>query len=251
MATLPKPTHSPLFSVVEVEINAQCNRSCSYCPVSILPKAVGARYMARALFVHLLGQLAAISFSGRLSYHIYNEPLLRRDLELLITDARKHLPLAHQILYTNGDRLTPARHASLTSSGIEHFVVTRHDSKPFTLYDNATILTPHQLDLTNRGGFLRHVGVADEAHRRHPCFAPSEMLIVTVTGDVLLCYEDAQRQHVFGNITDKSIVAIWNDPAFVLVREHLVSGRRSGARSICAECTNLAHISPGRSWFAL
>lgn len=242
---------APAFTVVEVEVNSRCNRSCGYCPVSVLPAPPVPRFMPAGIFTRLLEQLSEISFAGRLSYHLYNEPLLRRDLELLVIEARTFLPSARQVLYTNGDLLTPNRHGTLTRAGIDHFVVTRHDHSQFAACDNVTVLTPDHLVLTNRGGTLPHLGVAQASHQMRPCFAPSEMLIVTASGDVLRCYEDAKRGHVYGNIMQSALGEIWYSEDFILARTNLAAGERDAVGGICSACTNLAHALPGNSLYAL
>jgi len=46
----------PLFDVVEIEVNSRCNRSCHYCPVSVLPVSGQAR-MSRTVFTVLIDNL--------------------------------------------------------------------------------------------------------------------------------------------------------------------------------------------------
>lgn len=241
----------PSFSVVEVEVNSRCNRRCGYCPVSTLPTPQVPTFMDREVFVTLLVQLSLVSFAGRLSYHFYNEPLLRRDLEDFVAQARAALPLAHQVLYTNGDFLSPQRHSALKEAGIDRFIVTRHDNSEFPAYDDVLVLTPDQLVLTNRGGAVPHIASRNSKCDALPCWAPTEMLIVTAIGDVLLCYEDAQRRHIQGNIMRNTLSEIWNNEHFAVLRARLASGERASAAGICLRCNNSAHTKPGNSWFAL
>jgi 2-deoxy-scyllo-inosamine dehydrogenase (SAM-dependent) len=105
------------------------------------------------------------------------------------------------------------------------------------------VLTPDDLVITNRGGMMFENGDPLTS----PCHAPAEMLVVTVEGDVLLCYEDAQREHVFGNIMESPLEAIWADERLVRIRELLAAGRRSQAGAMCAACSNRAHVRPGQS----
>ncbi|MGH9349180.1 MAG: radical SAM/SPASM domain-containing protein [Vicinamibacterales bacterium] len=242
-----------LPSVVEVEVNSRCNRACSYCPVSVLPAPPVPTFMSDAVFEHLLTGLAEWRFDGRFSYHLYNEPLLRRDLERLARATASRLPDAHQVLYTNGDLLTPQRYQSLRDSGIAEFIVTRHDgdAERVAPRPRQTVLVPAQLQLTNRGGTLPTRRIALQTPLQTPCYAPSEMLIVAADGAVLLCYEDARRQHAMGNITERPLADIWTSPRFVELRARLAAGARAAAGGICAVCDNCAHDRAGTSWFAL
>lgn len=235
--------------VVEVEINTRCNRHCSYCPVSIIPPPPGPRFLEDAIFERLVRELETISFDGRLSYHLYNEPLLRQDLERLIEIAAVRLPSAHQVLFTNGDLLTEDRYQSLCRAGIGEFLVTRHDGDgdEFPQRPLQNVIIPPQLDITNRGGTMSQTAHAFPMS----CYAPTEMLIVTATGDVLLCYEDARRQNVMGNILNESLLDIWTSERFVRMRSLLVAGKRETVGGICATCDNRTHATRGHSWPAL
>lgn len=240
-----------LFTVVEVEVNSRCNKRCSYCPVSVLPIPDVPRYMNNDVFQKLLGELVRINFDGRISYHFYNEPLIRRDLEELIRQVKVKLPIAHQALYTNGDLLSDKRYSSLKEAGIAHFIVTRHDFTPIPERPLQTVLYPTNLQLTNRGGILVELPKVSPQILSLPCYAPSEMLIVTVTGDVVLCYEDAERTQIMGNILESSIEKIWLSEKFVRLRKELADGNRFNGASICRNCTNKVHYIPETSWFAL
>jgi 2-deoxy-scyllo-inosamine dehydrogenase (SAM-dependent) len=204
--------------------------------------------MAGPVYDRVVGELARLDFSGRVSFHFYNEPLLRKDLEVLVVALRSRVPRAIPVLYTNGDFLTDDRYASLCAAGVESFIVTRHDFTPIAERPKQLVLTPDDLVITNRGGaFAPSVAVPE----RTPCYAPDEMLIVTVTGDVVLCYEDAHRRHVMGNVMERPLEHIWFSEAFVKVRSLLLEGLRSDASALCANCDNLAHTQAGSSFFAL
>ena len=203
--------------------------------------------MEGAVFTKLLNNLQQLDFRGRISYHFYNEPLLRDDLEDLIKQTRKLLPAAHPVLFTNGDFLTEDRYLKLRASGVEYFVISAHNGQEHPDRPGQVILNPMELELTNRGGVIPFLPTATEHILNKSCFAPSEMLIVTVSGDILLCYEDARKKYVMGNIMDDSIESIWMSNQFVAMRTLLREGKRSKSADICRLCNNLAHVSAGKS----
>lgn len=233
-----------LFEVVEIEVNSRCNRSCAYCPVSFM-RPNSQRTMSAEVFATLLDSLARLEFAGRISYHRYSEPLLRRDLEDLVALVFHRLPLAKQVLYTNGDLLSPKRYEALCKAGVHQFIVTRHDGTAIQQRPLQVVLYPTDLLLTNRGGSLGHLTSA----LTEPCMAPAEMLIVALNGDVLLCYEDARAENVMGNILAADVGEIWQSERFVKARYLLAAGRRSQAGSLCSNCDNRAHVVAGRSSF--
>jgi GTP 3',8-cyclase len=237
---------SELFSVVEIEVGSRCNRACPYCPVALDPRPPVPVKMPRAVFDILVGQLAELDFGGRVSYHFYNEPLLRKDLDALVSAMDERVPRALQVLYTNGDMLDDSRYARLRTAGIDYFIVTRHSGGDFPGRPFQVVQQSQDLVLTNRGGTLTSLPAPTVAARRQPCYVPSEMLIVTVTGDVLLCYEDSRREHVTGNILRQHVRDIWQSPRVTDLRVALAGGERS-ALPMCSRCSNVAHTRPGLS----
>jgi GTP 3',8-cyclase len=234
----PEPVAWP--SVVELEIGVSCNRACSYCPNSTLGSTSDLTFMEIGLFRRIIAQLSDIAFSGRLSFHFFNEPLMRRDLEVLVTIARSALPLAHLVLYTNGDLLNDARYHNLLNAGIDFFLVTRHGGEPMKPRLHQRVQFPRDLDLSGRAGAV--VGVTTSLRRA--CHAPFEMLIVTINGDVVLCHEDARREVVLGNLARSTIREIWFGETMDKFRHHLMLGKRQETGSICARCDNRAYPGP-------
>lgn len=228
-----------LFKMVEVEINSRCNKRCVYCPVSIDPPRDQPKLMEPTLYARLLDELVRLGFDGRLSYHFYNEPLLHPRILDIVGQTHERVPAVRQVLYSNGDLLTDELHARLSEAGISRFIITSHDHKPVPVRPNQVILMPEDLNITNRGGAL----VSLSKTLTLPCFAPSTMMIVTVTGDVLLCYEDYYRTETFGNIREMPLDEIWYSPRLEEIRRRLVCGDRT-ATPVCGQCNNRVHQHP-------
>ena len=235
------------FSTVEIEVNSRCNRKCSYCPVSILPYPKVPKFMSKDLFTKIIMNLKSLDFIGRLSYHFYNEPLLRKDLSDLVSFTKSYLPSAYQVIYTNGDLLTDDRYNELIQSGIDLIFITSHSMKEFPVRPKQELHFPDELTLTNRGGSLQHLGEPAYSTKQLRCYAPSEMLIITSNGDVVLCYEDAKREHVMGNVQTNSIEEIWFSDKFKAIRHSLSTIGGRNQIDICSKCTNQAHIERGFS----
>lgn len=236
--SLAHPTPWP--SVVEIEVGVRCNRTCEYCPNDTVGTTSSSSFMDIQLYDRIIAQLAEIAFSGRLSFHFYNEPLLRKDLEVLVSAGRRALPLAYFVLYTNGDLLSEARYASLLEAGIDFFIVTRHGLEPMQLRKHQLVQFPQNLDLSGRGGAVESI----VRPLRRACHAPSEMLIVTVSGDVVLCHEDARREVVLGNLGKSSLQEIWHGDVMEGIRNHLIRGERQEAGPLCAGCNHRAYPGP-------
>ena len=227
------------FKMVEIEINAHCNRRCSYCPQGVASYRKSPRFMDIENFKRITLILKEADFEGRLSYHFYNEPLLHRQLDDFIKIVRDELPKAHQVIFTNGDLLTDKRYLELRELGVYKLIVTSHGGKVFPEREGQVNLTPQNLNLTNRGG-----KVLEESETLHvPCFAPSTMLIVGIDGDILICYEDADKKTVLGNLFLTPLSEIWNSEKAVRIRARLEAGDRT-VEDICKVCNNVSHNTP-------
>lgn len=235
------------FLAVEIEIHAQCNRSCSYCPNSISSRPEQGE-MDLSLFKLLISQLKDISFKGRISYHFYNEPLLNKNFPWMVEYTRKNLPQAFIVLFSNGTLLTENIFYDLLGKGVDRFIITKHEGVnkiPMDkFYDDLAINRRDQIvrkdfermDLTNRGGMLEHINSKRDTSKL-PCFIPRCVLVVSVEGNVLTCFEDFLGHTSMGNIKDQHIAEIWSHPAYRELRANLASGRRS-EYAICSKCNN-------------
>lgn len=233
-----KDIHS-WFQVVEIEVSSKCNRRCKYCPQTYKWFRKPEHLMDKALFKHIISQLTELAFAGRLSFHMYNEPLLHPGLEELVAHARSMLPLAWLVIYTNGDLLTDERYNSLLNAGIDRFLVTRHNPGFFARRTFQEIRYAGEFMLSNRAGLINH---SDSI--RLPCFAPCEMMMIHHDGSVVLCHEDAACQAVMGSADRQTLCEIWFSESFKRYRSILTRGDRNKAGELCAICDNRLHPLP-------
>ncbi|MFA6118719.1 MAG: radical SAM/SPASM domain-containing protein [Parachlamydiales bacterium] len=227
------------FKMVEIEINSHCNRQCPYCPQGIPEYRKPPVFMNVENFQHIMNSLKKAEFSGRLSFHFFNEPLLHPNLDEMIICAKEILPNAHQVIFTNGDLLTDETFNKLIALGVSKIVITSHSGKIYPQREGQIVLKPIDLNLTNRGGKV----LKKTSTLSIPCFAPSTMLIIGVNGDIILCYEDADKTLILGNIFNNSVEEIWNSPLAVNVRNELEKGNRNN-QQVCCKCDNTTHIDP-------
>lgn len=228
------------FQVLEVEVNSRCNLRCSYCPQRDELFQPLEKLMPVALFQRIIDMAESIQFAGRLSFHHYNEPLLRYDLECLVKYARRQLPLAFLELYTNGTLLDNQRYEKLLFSGVDRFFITNHNYLSIPQRSFQKIKLPGDFYLSGRGGIIDQTDNSWEV----PCYAPTEMLIVRHNGDVVLCHEDALSHSKMGNLETDSIEQIWFSERFKNIRRDLKYGKRSKVGGICTLCDNRLHLLP-------
>lgn len=228
------------FQVLEIEVNTKCNLKCSYCPQSKASFRKPEARMPVDLFDHILDMVSQIDFSGRLSFHHYNEPLLRKDLSQLVEKARDKLPKAFIALYTNGILLNDKRYHSLLTAGVDHFFISNHENKKIIQRDYQEVRSPGDFVLSGRAGIIGSLQESSTA----ACYAPSEMMIVRQNGDVVLCHEDATSKHVMGNLSQQTLEEVWFGELFLEYRQLLENGERRKAGGICELCDNFLHPLP-------
>jgi radical SAM protein with 4Fe4S-binding SPASM domain len=201
--------------------------------------------MSLEMYNLLLYQLSDFDYKGQLAPCFYNEPLLDKRLPEMMRTARTVLPKAQLTIYTNGSLLTTRNILTLFNSGLDGMVISQYeenlpkDDVRHVLSDlpqnikkkiRYRILKNDQY-LSNRGGMVK----IKKSIKKKRCYQASTDAIIDYEGNVLLCCNDYKIEHVFGNIEDKHILEIWNQPDYKKVRRELRKGIFKF--DICKACT--------------
>jgi radical SAM protein with 4Fe4S-binding SPASM domain len=241
-----------MFLGVEIEINHHCNLSCDYCPNSKTErKETGA--MSPQIFERAMRQLQELDYKGRISYHFYNEPLLNPYLETFVKTSKQLLPETKSEISTNGTLLTLEKFNQLRAAGVDKFTVTKHkDLKKIAFEATYEALNDEEkrsikfndhssLIYTSRGGLVPYGRELNDNIKKRRCLIPECMLVITVKGNVLPCYEDYGQHNVMGNINEMSLKEIWNSDKYVQFRQDLWNGHRE-KYAVCKDCNNIKVI---------
>lgn len=115
---------------VRLELSAYCNRSCGYCPVSLLENRKDkTAQMPWEMFTKCIDELARIGYDGIIYLCQYNEPLYDRAYLLKALDYMDRLlPECFVKLVSNGDYLTAEYFRELTKHRIGEFTISVHYS---------------------------------------------------------------------------------------------------------------------------
>lgn len=237
-----------MFSVVEIEINSNCNMSCSYCPNGY-DERVEKGQMSFESFSLIIDQLKSINFEGKVSYHFYNEPLLHKDLDKFVLYTKKQLKNVVIDLYTNGTMLTQEKFETLIESGVDKFTITKHEgiSNSYIFDKTYSKLSEDQkkrvkylghedLELSNRGGLLENI--ENKYPKGLPCFIPLYHVVITLRGNVLPCYDDFYQTLTMGNVFDNSLSEIWNSEKYQEFRSRLRKKNGRMTEKVCSKCSN-------------
>ena len=238
---------NPELKMVEIEINHHCNRACSYCPNSVATRKEQGE-MEPLLFEKIMKELALNAYQGSISYEFYNEPMLAKNFEWFVKTTRQYLPHNRIDLYTNGTLLNLEKFRTIRSLGVSRFIVTKHQGIESYLFDHTFASLSDEeksvvlyqsykdLNLTNRGGTVK-AGPENPLHLT-PCLIPEFLMVVTVLGNVLPCFEDFHEENIMGNIGELSLAEIWEGEKFKDFRSHLKKGLRH-LESPCKNCNRL------------
>ena len=238
------------FNEINIDVNTSCTRRCSYCPNSVYERGLlkNQKLMDENTFKKIIDELAKVKYRGVLSPVHYGEPLLDKRIFRLMAYAKKKLPKATLLIYSNGDCLTPSAYEKLISSGVTKFILTQHgitkskrlgelfehikrnpNKKVRTNFSKFNENTP----LLNRGGLVKPKNVLYEPG----CIWPNNALVIDVDGNVILCCNDYLSTIKFGNVSKKSLLEIWEDKKYKNIRRDLIKKRFK--LSICKKCVGI------------
>jgi len=226
----------PIFSIVEFNLFGNCNRECSFCPVSDssfyqkTKDAIGVE-----LYFKIMSDLAEIGYEGKILYSAFCEPLLHKSIEKLIEISKNKLPKSRVEIVTNGDLLTEKKLKALFESGLDTISVSMYDGshqaeyfnkmkEVLRLKDEQVVLRRRYFDGDNYGITISNrVGLVDsnkyrdkneqkvlELPLKEKCYYPFYMTVVDYNGDMLLCPHDWKKTTVIGNLEKDNIWNLWS-----------------------------------------
>src|SRR3989338_4041002 len=201
---------------VEIETTTECNRRCSHCPNSTYTRS---NYlMEESLFRKIIDELSETGFNGKIFPHFYGEPLMDNRMPDLIAYSKSRLPASRLILHTNADKLDEVVLKVLIEAGMDKMVITGYNSSisegalgiienpDYGRFVMSSSIKEHRL--FNRGGL-----VAIPEERRaipSPCYVAPHTIVIMYDGNVPICCNDYLGSAVFGNISERPLMDVWN-----------------------------------------
>ena len=235
-----------MFTNIEIGTTDLCNRRCSYCPSSRFPSKNRLGNMKKEIYTNIINQLADINYKNIIHLHHFGEPLLDKNIEYRVNEARKKLMDAKIYFSSNGDYLFPEKFKRLIKAGITQIVVTNHN--PNGEYSKALRSLLDYLKknpkykkyfklfeikyFSNRGGLIK-LGKKKKRMKMRKC-QYTHVLEINPRGNVVLCCNDYLEKNVFGNVQKKTLMNIWNNKEFKKIRKNNRKGRY--ALDICKNC---------------
>lgn len=235
---------------VNIETTTLCNRRCWHCPNSIFDRSLkkNEKIMPESLFKKIIDELAELNYQGRVSPHLYGEPLLDTRLVRLMEYAHTKIPKANLLIYTNGDFLDREVIDKLYEAGVNSFFVSLHSGtrkdeerikklKEYVERTNKKICIDYQI-FDNTVPLATRIGLVhvDKVMDFPPCLADDNPATINYQGDFQLCCNDYLGEIAFGNVANERLMDIWTKKSFQNVRKQLK--RRVYVLDICKRCVN-------------
>lgn len=240
----------PLFSIVEFNLCGLCNRRCVFCPrvnPELFPNVDEG--ISVGLYEEIMKDLRKVDFGGTIIYSAFSEPLLYKEIEVLIEISRHYCPKARLEIVTNGDFVTSEKLSKLFKAGLTTLCISMYDGphrlahfkalqKKAGLRDDQIIfrqrwLPPEKhfgITLSNRAGALeiKEIGIAPlKEPLKKPCYYPFYQIFINYDGTVLLCAHDWNKRLIVGNLNKQSILKVWDNDILKQVRVNLSRANRN------------------------
>jgi MoaA/NifB/PqqE/SkfB family radical SAM enzyme len=211
--------------LIEFETTSYCNRTCSFCPNSIIDRLSEKLIMPEATWQAILDGLREVEYSSTIVWSRYSEPLSERRILERVRQVREAAPRARICINSNGDYLDADYLRELEESGLDRLWVDIYfpDDEVYDL-DKATLYHAKFLKRTNRTGTMvatapelsykiasdrleivthvRNVAamkamdlsdrgglvqIARQTVREAPCYAPYKHLVIDWDGSIVIC----------------------------------------------------------------
>lgn len=242
-----------LFGHVEIETYNRCNGGCEFCPVSVKNESRPECKMEEKLFKKIINELGAMNYDGRLALFSNNEPFLDDRILDFHKYARAHVPHARMHLFTNGTRLSIDKFIEVMQY-LDELIIDNYsqnldllpncrdikaycETHPELIGRVTIVLRKPQEILTSRGGDAPNKKEKN-SYADAKCILPFRQLIIRPDGKVSLCCNDPFGKNTLGDTCKDSLIDIWNNDRFRLVRKCLAEGR--GNWKHCEYCDTVS-----------
>ena len=235
--------------LISIETINRCNSTCSFCPASKGNETRPLKKMDENLFRKIIQDLKDMDYSGYLNLYVNNEPFIDNRIEDWYAYAKRELPKAKMLLYTNGTLLTIERFKKIILY-IDKCIINNYTNE-YKLHDNIKELIEFvnnnkeywNCDITVQIRYIDEIltnraGVAPNKQKvktnNMMCTMPYTDITIYPDGAIGLCCNDAKEQTNYGNIQDTSIEKLWKSKIYYNLRKNI--GQNRSQYSFCDGC---------------
>ena len=251
----------PIFTTIEIETVNRCNGECAFCPVNRHDDKRKYQLMSRELFDKIIKELKDINYDGRLQIFSNNEPFMDKRICELVKYAKTECPNTHMSFFTNGILLDEEKFNSLIPYCDTFCIDVYYDTKaqlPANIKRIAELCISNPelkkkviISMIDRNAIRNNRG--GQSKNRHfvyklktACKLPFQQVIVRPDGKLSLCCNDAMGKYTLGDLTEQSLMEIWNSKTYTEIRKNLLNKGRSSIK-LCEYCDNFGGFGTNAS----
>ena len=244
----------PIFRILEIELQSDCNRNCYFCPRhedrSGIRKDSNGKHIKKSMptwkIFDIIDQAEKLGYKGSVNFHRLSEPFLdERYIEIVTYAKKKGIKIWEN---TNGDILKkdPILCSKLDgllaaiTIGLYDYKSRRERNTQIRFWENRfkkTIVVfsiAAEFPKIRQNAKLYDKKLITSKIRNYPCFA-TDKLQIRYDGEVSLCCEDDQCNFKLGNVFDSAIKDIWWSEKHIEIVNPLKS---TGGRNLYPLCKN-------------
>ncbi len=257
----------PLFNAIYFEVRTRCNNKCSFCAASVQNEKRKDIRMHIELYKKVIRQLKKLNYSGKIAYHVNNDPLIFPNLPRFILIARKNVPNAWIQVLTNGKALSLAKADEMIEAGINELTINYYNDNIKSqlpeifikirevilpkYYHTNQIKSGHKINrkkyfrfniyrrklneiLTTRAGTSPNKKIIKKNYLGF-CEYPFTQFNITSDGKVSKCCADLFFSDSMGDVNQNDLLDIWYGDKFNNVRNFLLQNNRLAIET-CRRC---------------
>lgn len=247
----------PDFRGIEIETHNRCNNDCPFCPVNRNNDTRKPKIMDEQLFYSIINQLRIMDYRGTISLYCNNEPLLDGRILKFVEYARKNLPYAHHLMYTNGILLDLKKFLVLINN-LDTLILDNYDDdfklipsieqtlKEFESLSPAAYESSNcQVKLSMRkknqklsiraGSAPNRINEENKFRPMSPCTLPFVQMIVRPDGTIAKCCSDPLNPIILGDLNKQTFREIWRGKPYQELRKEMYFNGRQGIKG-CEFC---------------
>ncbi len=224
--------HIAKVRAVFFELSNQCNYTHIHpmCPTSCQKKK---RTLSSEIYYKVISELADVGFSGVISFHRYNEPLIDPRLGTFIRYASEKLPCAHLRVLTNGCFLTQEIADALIDEGLSWLECSAYSVFEYERLVDLHVPIPYYVFVSILDERLE-LYASEVLHLKKACYAPLNDITITCDGQLGLCCLDWKDSCNFGSLKTSKLTDLLDGITYQTVFSNLAAGSRN--LDICSRC---------------
>lgn len=229
------------------------------------------KFMSLATAKRIATEIRDAHWNPRIEFAMHGEPTVNPLLPEIIKIFRKALPDVSLMVTTNGSGVTtPERIHALFNAGLNtlavdnykhaDFVMRMRRNGCFNLYEDYQYFryprdregNPHARYFDQRIVVIDDISTNDKGNHQltnqgsnsfdsldeplmKRCAKPFRELSIRWDGNIAICCDDWKGEYKIGNVLNRSLEGIWNDPVWQAARIALYHGRRDMI-GVCSGC---------------